>query len=273
MSQDNELFLIGVGPLSWITELDQLLAKNGFFWYWWSIHIIEKQYQEVLDFININKGIYVYIYFSKNAGGDGSILCRIFTTDLMIDQNEKYFLGLKGESIEFLNNTDISLSNFKKFNSEEVITPPHLKAAIQIVQIIDEKEDEEIEDEKIKSYEGLLSTLNKEMEGKTLTRINQRISRIIRNDTRIVQLLKEKSNYKCQFPGCTSEIKTRSGINYIEVAHIIPVKKGGKSVIGNLLVLCPNHHKELDYGELYIIEQTDTLLRGNLNGRDFIIKF
>lgn len=59
---------------------------------------------------------------------------------------------------------------------------------------------------------------------------------------------------------------------YVEVAHIQPVCKGGQSVIGNLLVLCPNHHKEFDVGDGEILEQSTDMIRGRLNGRDFEIR-
>ena len=62
------------------------------------------------------------------------------------------------------------------------------------------------------------------------------------------------------------------GSKYIEVAHINAVKDGGKSVHGNLLVLCPNHHKEFDYGNLKINTHTSSKLSGQLNGKNFEIE-
>jgi predicted restriction endonuclease len=53
------------------------------------------------------------------------------------------------------------------------------------------------------------------------------------------------------------------------VAHIAPVRAGGRSVLGNLLVLCPNHHKEFDLGDLEIAAQTPARLAGRLNGVAF----
>jgi predicted restriction endonuclease len=44
-------------------------------------------------------------------------------------------------------------------------------------------------------------------------------------------------------------------------------------VIGNLLVLCPNHHKEFDHGKLEIEMQTETSIEGKLNGKEFHIQF
>lgn len=35
-----------------------------------------------------------------------------------------------------------------------------------------------------------------------------------------------------------------------EIHHIVPVKEGGKSEIDNLILLCPNHHKQADWGML-----------------------
>ncbi|MDP2846091.1 MAG: HNH endonuclease, partial [Candidatus Methanoperedens sp.] len=89
----------------------------------------------------------------------------------------------------------------------------------------------------------------------------------------LVKTLKELCQFRCQFPGCNVRIPKKDGGYYIEVAHIEPVSQGGKSVIGNLLVLCPNHHKEFDYGALEIIEQTTDYLCGKLNGKEFEISF
>jgi hypothetical protein len=118
----------------------------------------------------------------------------------------------------------------------------------------------------------LIKKLNKRMTHILPQKRNVEIEKIIRNDSQIVSLLKQAANYKCQFPNCNAEIKTMTGSNYVEVAHITPVNAGGQSVLGNLLVLCPNHHKEFDYGELKIYEQTLSMLNGKLNGKEFFIE-
>jgi len=92
-----------------------------------------------------------------------------------------------------------------------------------------------------------------------------------RNDTPLIRALKEACGYRCQFPGCGVRIPKRDGGYYIEVAHVTPVHAGGRSRLGNLLVLCPNHHKELEHGKLGISEQTRTWLKGTLNGVPFAI--
>ncbi len=100
----------------------------------------------------------------------------------------------------------------------------------------------------------------------------QTINKLIRKDSTIVKLLKEYVDYKCQFPGCNSQIPDKKrGVNYVEVAHIKAVSEGGKSTIGNLIVLCPNHHKEFDLGEQNIFEINNDQISGKLNNKNFQI--
>jgi hypothetical protein len=102
-------------------------------------------------------------------------------------------------------------------------------------------------------------------------RVRALVAQTLRRDTALVRALKEAHGHRCQFPGCAAVIRTRGGGRYAEVAHIAPVRAGGRSVLGNLLVLCPNHHKEFDLGDLEIAEQTPARLVGRLNGAAFEI--
>ena len=118
-----------------------------------------------------------------------------------------------------------------------------------------------------------LRRLNEKMGEVSPERRRSVINHTIRHDSPMIRALKRACQYTCQFPGCGVRIPTRDGGYYIEVAHIEPVHAGGKSVLGNLVVLCPNHHKELDHGDRIIEEQTLELVRGTLNGREFEIVF
>lgn len=137
------------------------------------------------------------------------------------------------------------------------------------------KDDETTIDEQInihgKSNLDVLKELNVKMQNIAPERIKKLISTTLRKDTAIVKMLKEAADFKCQFPGCRHQIKTRKGAFYIEVAHIEAVKKGGQSILGNLIVLCPNHHKEFDLGLLKITEQSLNKLSGILNEKEFTI--
>ncbi len=42
----------------------------------------------------------------------------------------------------------------------------------------------------------------------------------------------------CQYPGCTA-------VRELEAHHLIPVERGGKTELDNLILLCPRHHKRL----------------------------
>lgn len=116
-----------------------------------------------------------------------------------------------------------------------------------------------------------LAEINSQMQDVSPERISKLVSETIRKDTRIINTLKKAANFKCQFPCCGQRILKRNGGYYIEVAHIKPVSKNGRSILGNLIVLCPNHHKEFDHGDLRILEQSNTKIIGYLNGVYFII--
>jgi len=117
-----------------------------------------------------------------------------------------------------------------------------------------------------------LHELNTIMANISPERVRAMVSQTIRRDTKLVKALKEFYQFHCQFPCCNVRIPKRGGEFYIEVAHVEPVHRGGRSILGNLLVLCPNHHKELDYGDLEIREQTEDKICGVLNGREFEIQ-
>ena len=42
----------------------------------------------------------------------------------------------------------------------------------------------------------------------------------------------------CQYPGCTASRE-------LEAHHLIPVERGGRTELDNLILLCPRHHKHL----------------------------
>ena len=52
---------------------------------------------------------------------------------------------------------------------------------------------------------------------------------------------------------------------------IKPAYEMGEVVLGNLLILCPNHAMEFGIGELQITEHTQTKVNGVLNGQAFEI--
>ncbi|MBX0288866.1 HNH endonuclease [Hymenobacter sp. HSC-4F20] len=74
-----------------------------------------------------------------------------------------------------------------------------------------------------------------------------------------IALIKRYRNYKCQI--CKISIKKADGSEYIEAAHIEPHSQAGRATLHNIILLCPNHHKEFDLGK------TDVRYANN---RDFV---
>lgn len=79
------------------------------------------------------------------------------------------------------------------------------------------------------------------------------VSRIIRN-TALVKQLKKEHNYECQVCG-----DIRYGPHkqpYAEGHHLHPLGEDGRDDEENILVLCPNHHSDFDYGLVKIDPDT-----------------
>jgi predicted restriction endonuclease len=79
-----------------------------------------------------------------------------------------------------------------------------------------------------------------------------RISRQLR-DTDLVARLKVAYGYRCQF--CKTSIPMGRGRGwYCEAHHIRPlgIPHHGADTSDNILIVCPNHHKMLDYGAMII---------------------
>lgn len=78
-------------------------------------------------------------------------------------------------------------------------------------------------------------------------------TRIIR-DTGIVNRLKEEYEYRCQI--CDDRRKRDEEIYYAEGHHLQPLKNEGPDDAANILILCPNHHTDFDYGMIKIDPDT-----------------
>jgi len=83
--------------------------------------------------------------------------------------------------------------------------------------------------------------------------------RVIR-DTKIVNDLKEKYNHKCQI--CGKTIVLPSGKLYSEGHHIKPLSgvHRGPDVKNNIIIVCPTHHIEFDYGAIAIDPNTNLII-------------
>ena len=79
---------------------------------------------------------------------------------------------------------------------------------------------------------------------------NTRTTKFFKRNLKIAKELKCTYDYKCQI--CGIKIKKTNNEFIIEAAHIRPLFHDGKDSKGNMLILCPNHHKEFDFGSITI---------------------
>jgi len=91
----------------------------------------------------------------------------------------------------------------------------------------------------------------------------------LKRDYDTIDKLKRVRDYRCQI--CGKTIPKKNGRFYIEAAHIKAKKEKGPETVDNLLILCPNHHKEFDYGDLKVIQHTTELIIFSLNGSEYNI--
>jgi 5-methylcytosine-specific restriction enzyme A len=92
-----------------------------------------------------------------------------------------------------------------------------------------------------------------------------------KRDNKTVAQIKILRDFKCQFCGTT--IIKKDGSKYIEAAHIKAKHEKGCETLDNIILLCPNHHKEFDLGNRITNICTKQLYDVTLNGKNFIIEF
>lgn len=87
-------------------------------------------------------------------------------------------------------------------------------------------------------------------------------SRIVR-DSRLVRDLKEEFDWKCQI--CGKRISLPEGRYYCEGHHLKPLgsEYQGPDTRDNILILCPFHHAEFDYGTIAIDPNSKKILHAD----------
>lgn len=88
-----------------------------------------------------------------------------------------------------------------------------------------------------------------------------------KRDTKTILSLKILREFKCQI--CSKKILKANGEYYIEAAHIIPKREKGPETPENIIILCPNHHKEFDFGKKEVLLHNKEVIKFRLNGCDY----
>jgi predicted restriction endonuclease len=88
-------------------------------------------------------------------------------------------------------------------------------------------------------------------------------------DRTTVAKLKILREFRCQI--CCTRIVKKDGDFYAEGAHIEPKRTGSQETPDNIIIMCPNHHKEFDLGKREIIEHNSEYIRFIMHGKDYRI--
>ncbi|WP_197706744.1 HNH endonuclease [Natronobacterium gregoryi] len=98
-------------------------------------------------------------------------------------------------------------------------------------------------------------------------RIETTRSRVVRN-TELTHDMKRMYNHMCQI--CGSSRRGPNGDPYAEAHHIRPLGRphDGPDEPENILVLCPNHHTDFDYGRLTVDPETYRVTHADEEGVD-----
>ena len=107
-------------------------------------------------------------------------------------------------------------------------------------------------------------------------KIKEYISRKIERGE-ISQKIKKIYNYECMI--CKSQnqkshcFNKKNGTPYIETHHFFPVRNLQEGLLGikNLMTVCPNHHRQLHYGNVNILQSTDNEFIIEIDGKKITI--
>lgn len=95
---------------------------------------------------------------------------------------------------------------------------------------------------------------------------------------KIANEIKKYAGYKCQICEVIGNtpytFKKKSGEYYIETHHIIPVSdiENSSLSVENLICVCPNHHRQLHYGNVDIILNSELYIKYLIDNKEVTIK-
>jgi 5-methylcytosine-specific restriction protein A len=90
-----------------------------------------------------------------------------------------------------------------------------------------------------------------------------------KRDNKAIALIKLLRDNECQI--CGKYIRKKDGTKYVEAAHIKAKSNKGSETLENILLLCPNHHKEFDLGDLNITNHSKETIEFTLNENSYEI--
>ena len=181
-----------------------------------------------------------------------------------------HFQGNKGYELDI----DGIFTKPNNSNSEFPVRP--IQEVTPAKLFIEDEEQDEVEDEKEqdeiikdiikkkKTKEDVLKELEKLSMDEISDNKIQTFTESYKRNNRAIARIKFLRDYKCQI--CQTSIEKRNGQFYVEAAHIDPKREQGKETLENIILLCPNHHKEFDLGDTKILRRHDGMIIIEING-------
>lgn len=157
----------------------------------------------------------------------------IYNINIMDKYNEEVDKILSRESV---NNTEFSLGKYKRIEKKILKSIIHKKDDFAILLNISayyrSNSGNVVDSRKGKySYDDLVRIYNEWQKGNKYEETKRQERRIMNDDIRYNVL--KRDNYSCQICGATAKDGAK-----LHVDHIIPVSRGGKTVMSNLQTLC-----------------------------------
>jgi 5-methylcytosine-specific restriction enzyme A len=84
-------------------------------------------------------------------------------------------------------------------------------------------------------------------ESGTETEVRQRMVNVRDRSASVRAAALTRAGGRCEYCGCEGFLRV-DGSLYLETHHIIPLHEGGPDSVGNVVALCPNHHREAHHG-------------------------
>ncbi|NTW88242.1 MAG: hypothetical protein HGB26_03770 [Desulfobulbaceae bacterium] len=200
-------------------------------------------------------------FFNKHQGVHTRIKHGDWIPSQDVEQNHAELKHIA----EILRQSYATITGIKKLISHQVFDTETIEDLKEQTEILKQLELQKTSREKIiKELEKANEkSLTQETDLKKFTN-NKKI-----RDNRAIALIKSVRGFKCQI--CNAGILMRNGELYIEAAHIISKEDNGRECLGNILVLCPNHHKEFDLGNKMILSHEHNEVVFSLNGKEYSI--
>lgn len=228
--------------------------------------------------LKINPGDIVFFSQRGNLVGKAIVTYKLHSRPLAIDLWGQDEDGETWEYVYFLNDFEELSIPIKKFNNiigfkenfpiygvmvldqkrtEEVISSlgsvDEFLEEIGLPESISKTEKELVDSNLPKEvsqidWDKVIDRIENQIKDKPLSTV-KRVAKYILRNSGLSKTLKKKYNYKCQICGLDGFLK-RSEEPYAEVHHVIGVGNGGADLSHNLLVVCANCHRKLEYAKI-----------------------